>query len=305
MCGGGDVVGPVAVHARGRHPVAPLERLEVHAVERLRVVREVAPLALLVVREREVAQRLERPGLVRHRRHVLVAVGAAQLVAVDRLPERVHVDVQRPRLAARQRDRHALVAVAAQARLHVGRLRRGSLGRREHQGGTQQKRQDHSRSKQAASITGNGMGAGGKPRAGRPEAGGPHRDGRKPGRILHRPHSQQGDCQNLRPPQLIVNTGVSRSCPWPSQTGAGIPARLGPSEPGWRLSRGGAGEPGGRRQAPPRVFSCVSSHSNHGPRPSPAAGGNVEHRRLRHRAPEGVVDGRPSARRGAAAGRSS
>ena len=119
----GDVVRAVAVDARRGHPVAAGDRRVVDAVEGLAVVGEMTPLARLVVRDGELAPRLERLRGVRDVGDVGVAVGASELAAVDRPGEFLAVDEQASGFTARQRHRHRLVAVAGEAPLDVLVLR--------------------------------------------------------------------------------------------------------------------------------------------------------------------------------------
>ena len=89
-----DVVRAVAIDADRRGAIAARDRRLVHAVERLRVVGEVAAAALLVVGQREFAMRAEVARLVRDLRLARVAIRARE-ACVDGLGE----DARRPRAA--------------------------------------------------------------------------------------------------------------------------------------------------------------------------------------------------------------
>jgi hypothetical protein len=93
-----DVVRPVAVDADRRGPIAAGDRRLVHAVERLGVVREMAPPALFVVGERQLAAVPYRARRVRDFGLAGMAVGARQL-GVNGSCEHRAVDVHRDRRA--------------------------------------------------------------------------------------------------------------------------------------------------------------------------------------------------------------
>ena len=122
-----DVVRAVAVHAEGR--AAPFrEDLVMHAVERLRVVLEVAGLAEILEPRAEGRLVLRRKRGVRHFGLRRMAARAALPRAVDGLLEDVPRHVERLLLAARERDRLVLFAVAAQAGFDFFVARRRGLG---------------------------------------------------------------------------------------------------------------------------------------------------------------------------------
>jgi len=139
LAGALDVVRAVAVDAEGRLLVPLRHHREVHAVEGLGVVREVAALALLVVGDRHLAAVLELElagGVVAGL--VGVALGAAQRLSVHRGREGLLVHEERELLPARQGEGLIGIAVAAEAVLLLrgdsgpGRRRREGEEERDH-----------------------------------------------------------------------------------------------------------------------------------------------------------------------------
>lgn len=114
------VVGAVAIDAKRRLQISFRKQGIVNAVEGFRVVVEVTTFARFLISQSELAEIFERPRRMRVSRDIRVAVGTAQLAAMNRARKSLRIDKERALFAARQHKLQILIAMATEAELHVG-----------------------------------------------------------------------------------------------------------------------------------------------------------------------------------------